>query len=449
MKGFRLERHGYRDYSSGHSGFVRAAGSIASSLLRVKQSLKMPDLDLFLRAVRVTVGSLILLTIVVTILIPQVLPVSGNSFVNARLEWIRTPIQGDIAFKEFKVGDKISRGTVVGTVQNMRADDFFLNQLQSEKSSLESALFTLENRREHLTDYRDQLKVGVADSLADLEQKTRIRLQIIDNEMSLAEEEKAAVIARLSRYRQANKKYTGTDSYAVVSRAAIDELVDREMELATSIASQKNTITLLQTKLESALAGTFVSEDTPLEQQQMIETDRALASIHSEIDSLTLKSGKLTSQIQARLAHLKMNTRYEMVTNVSGTLWDIGFPNGSFVNEGDSVVAIADINTIRVEGNFHQRYLDNIKVGDPATINLMGSSKKLKGTVTEVKIRDQIKSADLSAFNLESPASDEFKVVVSVNEQHRQDIYIGQRAKLIISKSSSSFIPSLLLLFNR
>ena len=162
---------------------------------------------------------------------------------------------------------------------------------------------------------------------------------------------------------------------------------------------------------------------------------------------MTIRSNKLQAQIATRLERLKTNSYYELVAGVAGTMWDIGFPNGSYVNHGDSVVAIADTDTLSVEGNFHQRYLDNIKVGYPATISLMGSREKLGGVVTEVKIRDQIKSADLSAFNLDSPATNEFKVVVKLDDRQNNDLYIGQRAKVIISKSRSSIIPSLLLFF--
>lgn len=430
------------------SGFNSIRSMMVESLESTKNSVSTSHVDVFFRVVRAVVGSVILLTIVTAILIPQVLPVSGNSYVNAKLEWIRTPIEGDLQFGDLKVGDKVSEGTVIGTVTNTRADDYFLNQLNSEKSGLDSLLFSLENRRRHLVDRSEVLRGKIDESLADLEVKTRIRLEIIENELAQATEEKGMIRTRLERYKKANRKYKGEESFAIVSRVSLEKLSDRERELETSINSQQTTINLLQSNLESALKGNFVSENTPLEQQQLLEIEQSLMSIDAEIESLTLKAGNLSNRLNSRLEHLKKNTHYELVAGVSGTLWDIGFPDGSYVNHGDSVVAIADTSTLSVEGNFHQRYLDNIKVGDPATIDLMGSSEKLSGVVSEVKIRDQIKSADLSAFNLSSPATNEFKVVVTLDQQQGHDPYIGQRAKVIISKSRTSVMPSLLLLFN-
>ena len=424
------------NHSSCHNSEVTLSSKVSPTLF-----------DNFLRVVRVLIGSAILLTIVTAILIPQLLPVSGNSFVNAKLEWIRTPIEGDLAFSSINVGDKVAKGTVLGTITNPRADDYFLNQLNSENSGLESALFSLKNRKKHLTERREILKVKVDDSLISLQDKSQIRLEIVENELASAISENAAIKKRIARYEKANANYKGEESYAVISRASIESLWDREKELQTSIISQTATINLLKSNLESALSGTFVSENTPLEQQQLLEIEHSLANIDSEIESLTIKSDKLQAQIASRLDRLKTNSYYELVAGVAGTMWDIGFPDGSYVNHGDSVVAIADTDTLSVEGNFHQRYLDNIKVGYPATISLMGSREKLGGVVTEVKIRDQIKSADLSAFNLDSPATNEFKVVVKLDDRQNNDLYIGQRAKVIISKSRSSIIPSLLLFF--
>ena len=77
-------------------------------------------LDKILRVIRTMAGTVILLTIVSAILIPQVLPVSGNSFINARLEWIRTPIDGDLSLENLKIGDSIEKGALIGKITNER-----------------------------------------------------------------------------------------------------------------------------------------------------------------------------------------------------------------------------------------------------------------------------------------------------------------------------------------
>ena len=421
--------------------FNRSVKSASESMLSL-------HLDKILRLIRASVGAIILLTIVTAILIPQVLPISGNSFINAKLEWIRTPIDGELSFSDLEIGDYIPSGSILGTVTNERVDDYFLNQLEIEKSGIESTLFSLDSRKSLLEKRSKVLKNKVSDSLTNIEEVTNMRHSILKSNLSRALEEKMAVRELIQRYTKANTDYKGDENFAVVSRDTLDKLTGKEMQLQATIDRQKTDLVLLKTNLQAVLAGNYVSENTPIEQQQLLDTEKELMNIASEIEVLTLKKNKLSSQVNSRVENLNRNNHYDLVAGVSGTVWDIGFPDGSYVNHGDSVVAIADTTTLSVEGSFHQRYLDNIEQGDPVTIDLLGSSETLRGTVSEIKIRDQIKSADLSAINVDTPAENEFNVVVTIDEKHASELHIGQRAKVIISKSHSSIIPSILLFFD-
>jgi len=401
--------------------------SLSASANTINNNFIKYHLDKILRIARAVVGSAILLTIVTSILIPQVLPVSGNSYINAKLEWIRTPIDGELDFGDIKVGDKIEKGTVLGAIANNRADDYFLNELNREKSSIETALFALENRREQLKGRGNELRLKASKSLINFEETTKIRLSIIRSDLARDIEDKATVSDQIKRYQKANSDYDGEGEYSVVSRVALENLFMKEKQLRSSIIRREQDIVLLASDLESVLQ---------------------LLNVESEIRNLTLKIERVSTQISARVESLKRNNHYKLVAGVSGIMWDTGFPDGSYVSNGDSVVAIADTKSLSVEGKFHQRYLDDIAAGDPVTIKLMGSSEKLRGIVSDVRIRDQIKSADLTAINPRAPESNEFNVVVDIDERDARDLYIGQRAKVVISKSSSSVIPSLLLFFD-
>jgi len=431
--------------------FVRDSSlvvSLSASANTINNNFINYHLDKILRIARAVVGSAILLTIVTSILIPQVLPVSGNSYINAKLEWIRTPIDGELDFGDIKVGDKIEKGTVLGAIANNRADDYFLNELNREKSSIETALFALENRREQLKGRGIELKLKASKSLINFEETTKIRLSIIRSDLARDIEEKATVSDQIKRYQKANSDYDGEGEYSVVSRVALENLFMKEKQLRSSIIRREQDIVLLASDLESVLDKHYVSDNTPVEQLQFLDTEQQLLNVESEIRNLTIKIERVSTQISARVEFLKRNNYYELVAGVSGIMWDTGFPDGSYVSNGDSVVAIADTKSLSVEGMFHQRYLDDIAAGDPVTIKLMGSSEKLRGIVSDVRIRDQIKSADLTAINPRAPESNEFNVVVDIDERDARDLYIGQRAKVVISKSSSSVIPSLLLFFD-
>jgi|GEM_PF-5484381 len=225
-----------------HQDFVNAGKSKVARALPLHEHVKygfdfMILLKPFIRTARIVAGTLILLTLLAGILMPQVLPVSGNSFVNARLEWIRTPIEGRLEYSDIKVGDTVTRGSMLGTITNNRADDYFLNQLQTEKFSLESALFSLKSKRQQLAERSLLLQKRVADSLLELKEKTKIQLEVMQNDIALITAEQNTIAGRLVSFEKANNAY-GHNSYAVVSRASIEDMQAKVKALEISIASK-------------------------------------------------------------------------------------------------------------------------------------------------------------------------------------------------------------------
>ena len=405
--------------------------------------------DRIFRLLRSLTGAVILITIVAGILLPQVLPVSGNSIVNARLSWHRTPIDGDWSINEYKVGDVISKGSVIGAIENIRADDSFLNGLKLEESALKTTLLAMQRRLQSFENKRDELKHKISDSLKNLQSKTDVQVESIRTEIDFYVKQNNEIDEKINRYENANREFPGSEPYAVVSRSVLETLHTSRAEIEATINSQLNIIFTLRSALQTAVNGSYTSENTPLEQQQLNDVEQSILAVESEIQSLILRKEKLLVDIANREKHYQRNKSHDLVSQVSGTLWDIGFADGSYVNSGDSLIAVADTNSLVVEAIFHQRYLDNVAVGDHATVDLMGSDQRLTGRVSEVRIRDQVKSMDLRAFNFTTPDSDEFKVVVTIDEGLVNTPRVGQRSKVIINRSSSRLVPNILLFVNR
>lgn len=406
-------------------------------------------IDKVFRAARATTGAFILIVIVTSILIPQVLAVTGNSVVNAKLEWIRTPINGTVTYTNLKLGDSVRKGDILGNITNERADDNFLNSLLFEKSSIESGLFTLNNKHQQLQQKKQTLTLSVADALIQLKDQTNIRINSIETELALAKSKSADLQSLLLRYETANKEFSASDSYSVVSREIIDQQKSLLTETEAYISNQTDALKIMKADFESAVSGKFSSKNTPLEQQQLSAVNQDINALLAEKDALEFKLGRLSADIAERQKRLKLNTKHQFASRVNGALWDLGYANGSYVNNGDALVAIADSDTLTVECIFHQRYLDNIKVGDFANVNLMGSDQKLIGRVSKVMIRDSLKGSSLKAFSSSSPETNEFKVIVTLDDQQTYTPKIGQRAKVVITAKKSSPVPSILLFLSR
>lgn len=97
-------------------------------------------------------------------------------------------------------------------------------------------------------------------------------------------------------------------------------------------------------------------------------------------------------QAQADLLHAianrdlaKLNLERSSVrARVNGRVANVTLRPGAYVSVGKGVFALIDSDTLRVEGYFEETKLDNIEVGDVATIQLMGNGRRLQGHVESI-----------------------------------------------------------------
>jgi RND family efflux transporter MFP subunit len=97
-------------------------------------------------------------------------------------------------------------------------------------------------------------------------------------------------------------------------------------------------------------------------------------------------------QAQADLLHAiadrdlaKLNLERSSVrARVNGRVANVTLRPGAYVSVGKGVFALIDSDTLRVEGYFEETKLDNIEVGDVATIQLMGNGRRLQGRVESI-----------------------------------------------------------------
>lgn len=80
------------------------------------------------------------------------------------------------------------------------------------------------------------------------------------------------------------------------------------------------------------------------------------------------------------LAQLNLN-RSEVMAPADGTLSNFELREGNYVKVGQAVAALLDRQELYIVGYFEETKLDKIYIGAPATIQLMGDSKKIKGHV--------------------------------------------------------------------
>jgi RND family efflux transporter MFP subunit len=146
------------------------------------------------------------------------------------------------------------------------------------------------------------------------------------------------------------------------------------------VASRQVTLDQAKRDLERAknLTSAAITVQQVEQRQQAVDVDQA------ELDAAN-----------AALEVAKLNLdRSTVVAPVNGIVTNFALLPGRYVNAGAAVFALIDSDTYRVEGYFEETKLRRIRIGEDATVKLIGDSRVLSGHVESIAygIEDQNRS---------------------------------------------------------
>jgi RND family efflux transporter MFP subunit len=115
-------------------------------------------------------------------------------------------------------------------------------------------------------------------------------------------------------------------------------------------------------------------------------SDNAVSEQRRELAKATADEAKAAyDQAVADRDLAKLNrARAEVRASVNGLITNMDLQPGAYVSVGRGVTALIDEDTIRVEGYFEETKLPRIKVGDAATVHLIGERTLLTGRVESI-----------------------------------------------------------------
>ncbi|MGO4715850.1 efflux RND transporter periplasmic adaptor subunit [Bradyrhizobium sp. 2TAF24] len=139
---------------------------------------------------------------------------------------------------------------------------------------------------------------------------------------------------------------------------------------------------------EAALAGAKTVYD---QRQEELERREKLSSVSISEEALTqARSAALSAQASydqavAALGVAKLNfARTEVRSPVNGHVTNLLVDRGDYATAGRAMVAIVDSDSYYIAGYFEETKLRNIRVGDPASVRLMGYPEPIQGHVQSV-----------------------------------------------------------------
>lgn len=144
--------------------------------------------------------------------------------------------------------------------------------------------------------------------------------------------------------------------------------------------------------LGELLASETADQSQTRAQQASADLGEAKAAVEQAVARLAAARNGVT------LARLNL-ARTRVLAPADGYLSDFALRVGNYVEADEPVLALVDTSTLRVEGYFEETKLPHVRIGQRATIRVMGEDKPLEGHVFSIaraiEDHDRNDSADM------------------------------------------------------
>ena len=143
--------------------------------------------------------------------------------------------------------------------------------------------------------------------------------------------------------------------------------------------------------VELAEAAVEHAQVTALNAQREAQRRRELTQLAvTKEEKQTFESNAIADQASYQQAVANLNQarvnlrRTEIRSPVNGYVTNLLVQLGDYATVGKNLISLVDADSYWVDGYFEETNLDGIRVGDPATIKLMGYSQTLRGHVNSI-----------------------------------------------------------------
>ena len=150
-------------------------------------------------------------------------------------------------------------------------------------------------------------------------------------------------------------------------------------------------------------------------------------------------------QAVADLGLAKLNLeRSEVRASVNGVVTNMELRPGTYLTPGKGVMALLDLDTLRVEGYFEETKLPRIQLGDAVNVRPMGGDRTLRGSVESIAagIEDRDRSAGATLLANVNPTfnwvrlAQRVPVRIALDRAERNELVAGATATVEVIEAT-------------
>lgn len=333
-----------------------------------------------MKLMRIIIGVILIVAGMYVVVGEHFAGTSANAAVNARINVIRAPIEGQVSLAVRNIGARVNAGELVADISDQRFDTSRLLDLERHQDGQQID-------RKRIASQRQVLMAARTTFAAQLTDYQRGRVSQIEARIGEARAAQASSTARLREAESALKRANELNERGVQTAANLERVRAAYDVAQQEVESARQRSNYLDAELASAKDGVFIGDsynDSPFSSQRVRELDLRLAELAAEEEQADARISGLNQQIQQERLRVNRLTSAALNARMPGMAWDFLIDDGEFARRGQDLVKLVDCKSLIVTASVTEALYDELSIGAPVQFRLFGDSRVFNGTIARL-----------------------------------------------------------------
>ena len=306
---------------------------------------------------------------------------SSDAVVSAYLLEVRTPIGGNLSGLPSSPGVPVRQGEVLGRVEDPRTDHQAVEAFAADEASARSEAEALLAEQKVLGAERRAL-------LLRSQEHTHLVQARFDQQVTAASRSLAARDLSLQEATVEYNRARLLHGSGILATAEFDKLTATQRMAQQEFAAGQAELRSLRVQADSASRGLYaepgVSTDVPYSMQRADDIAIRLAENTRAYLAAEARVREDEARLQLASRQFGLRQRADLLSPITGLLWEIQTLNGEHAAGGDAVVSLVDCSHQFVLASIPQQRTPEITPGERVAFRLSGESSDRAGTVLSI-----------------------------------------------------------------
>ncbi len=321
-----------------------------------------------------------LLVVTATIAVNFFTTRSRDAVINAEPIELRSPIAGTLRQLRVRAGQQVAQGERLAVIHNDRASTLDVRRMETDLAAARSSRAEIEHRLEHQTQLIGRLQNDWTAQRQLETQRYRSEIRRVQADIRRAEAELA--FAQRDVARQEYLYRTGAIAETIVDRARTTAR-QRQQDLLNLRSQLQGQQTLLNAAQRDLTLTTTRSNYDPVSRLQ--EAQLLRESLQDQMATATQRVEGLQRQVMAARRQFRLQADTDLLSPEAAVVWQNQARPGDRLRADQVVLQLVNCRQRWIDTFVSEADLNTLRIGSPATIQLVGSRIELRGRVAFIR----------------------------------------------------------------